>query len=284
VSRKLKLWAGFLGLALLLGALSPLHQRFVGRHKLRFPYLARPLDGASYASLAAKPGWAKAQVAVAAGITLRGLLRRPTAKTSPWILFYPGNDESQLDRGQAFLSRLGANTDFGLAVFAYRGYDASDGDAELAGIRSDAPELLAKLCLAEGVAASQVHIVGFSIGGHFAVHAVAAAAARGQRAASLTLLASVSDIVMYQRSPWEKLSPGENYQTLPYLEGVPAPVLVIQGTADSAFHGPGPGRAIAAALGKRARYEELEGVDHVPLQQNERALELVRNFVLEHAH
>jgi pimeloyl-ACP methyl ester carboxylesterase len=181
------------------------------------------------------------------------------------------------------LIRLGAETDWGLAVFAYRGYDASDGKTELASMRADAPEILAKLGAAEGVQPSRVHIVGFSIGGHFAMHAAAGAAARGQRAASLSLLASVDDIVMYQPSPWAKLSPGESYQTRPALSGLPGPVLVIQGTADSAFHGPQPGRNLAAALGARARYEELPGVDHVPLLQNEQALGLVRKFVLDHS-
>ena len=283
MKRAAKIGLGLLGVAVVLAALMPLYDRFFGKQRLRYPYLAQPIADSAYAALAAKPGWAKSELEVAPGFKLRGLVRRPTTKSAPWVLFYPGNDESQLDRGQAFLIRLAGDTDWGLAVFGYRGYDASDGKAELSSIRADAPELLAKLCAAEGMPPSQVHIAGFSIGGHFAVHAAGGAAKRGQRAASLTLLASVDDIIMFNRSPWEKLSSGENYQTQPYLVDVPAPVLVIQGTADSAFHGPEPGRNIAKALGDRARYEELPGVDHVPLLADEKALALVRDFVRAHA-
>ncbi|RYZ04703.1 MAG: hypothetical protein EOO73_23035 [Myxococcales bacterium] len=272
-----------LGAALLIAAGSPWFERFFGRKRLRFPYLARPIPQATYDALAAEPGWTKSDLRVAPGITLRGLLRRTPSKTAPWVLFYPGNDESQLERGQAFLERLAGDTDLGLAVFAYRGYDASDGKAELAAIRQDAPEILAQLCQSEGLAPSRVHLAGFSIGGHFAVHAAGVANQRGQRAASLTLLASVDDIVMYQPSAWEKLSRGEDYQTRPFLTAVPAPVLVVQGTADEALAGPQQGRDIAQALGARATYEELEGVKHVPLLENAVALNAVRAFIRSHS-
>jgi pimeloyl-ACP methyl ester carboxylesterase len=267
------------GAGLLLATFSPLFERFLGRKRLRFPYLARPIPAAQYAKLASKPGWQKAEVEVATGIELRGLLRRPQSAAAPWILFYPGNDESQLERGQRFLNLLAGELDWGLAVFPYRGYDASDGKAELAGIRADAPEVLSKFCAAERIQAMRVHLVGFSIGGHFAVHAAGGAAQRGQRARTLTLLAPAADIVMYTPSPWEKLSPGEDYQTVPFLGPVPEPVLIVQGSADSAFNGPQQGKAIAAALGKRARYVEIQGADHVPLLANELALEATRAFI-----
>jgi pimeloyl-ACP methyl ester carboxylesterase len=266
-----------------LGLLSPLRERVFGRKRLRFPYLNQPIAAATHAALAAKPGWAKAQLEVGPGVRLNGLVRRPTSPAAPWVLFYPGNDESQLERGQAFLSSLGGERAWGLAVFAYRGYDSSTGQTELSGMREDAPKILAKLCEAEGVPAARVHVVGFSIGGHFAVQATQSAASSGQRAATLTLLASVNDVVMYHRSPWEKLSAGEDYQTAPLLAHVPAPVLVLQGAADATFLGPQQGRDIAAALGARGEYHELPGVGHVPLLADAQALSLVRRFIDEHS-
>jgi pimeloyl-ACP methyl ester carboxylesterase len=284
VTRRTQLGLAVLALGGLLAVfLAPLRERFLGRTRLRFPYLSRPIAADAYDKLAAKPGWAKAKAEVAPGVQLNGLVRRPSSASAPWVLFFPGNDESQLDRGQAFLIGLGGDLDWGLAVFAYRGYDSSDGKPELASMRADAPEIVAKLCAAEHVAPSRLHIAGFSIGGHFAVHAARGAALRGQRAASLTLLASADDIVMYHPSPWEKLSPGEDYQTRPFLNEVPAPVLVVQGTADSAFNGPQQGQDIARALGSRARYEELPGVDHVPILVNARALSLTREFIKQTA-
>jgi pimeloyl-ACP methyl ester carboxylesterase len=268
------------GAAVVLSMLVPLYQRAFGPKKLRFPYLARPIADTAYAALAAKPGWSKAQLEVAPGLKLNGLVRRPSSKAAPWVLYYPGNDESQLDRGQRFLTGVAGDADFGLAVFAYRGYDSSQGKAELAGIRADAPEILAMLCATEGIAASQVHLAGFSIGGHFSVHAARGAALSGKRAASLTLWAPVSDIVMYQPSPWEKLSAGEEYLTLPLLPDVPAPVLVLQGAGDRTLGGNVQGQAISKTLGPRAEYQEFPGVDHVPLLFHEPALSAMRAFVL----
>ncbi|HYJ07984.1 MAG TPA: hypothetical protein VEX18_03225 [Polyangiaceae bacterium] len=268
--------------ALFLGVLSPLYERFFGRTRLRFPYQSRPLPEATYTRLAAQPGWAKASLEVTAGVSLRGLVRRPTSTAAPWVLFYPGNDESQLERGQSLLIKLGSARDWGLAVFAYRGYDSSGGKSEHALLRDDAPLILAKLCEAQQVPPVRVHLVGFSIGGHFAVHAARAAAGSGKRAASLTLLAPVDDIIMYHPSPWEKLSAGEDYQTRPFLAEVPAPVLVVQGTADEALAGPQQGRDIAKALGERARYVELEGVEHVALLSNPAALDAARQFIESH--
>lgn len=284
MKRLLRAGVTVLGALVILGALSPLRERLFGRKRLRFPYLAQPLSEASYTRLASEPGWAKAELEVAPQLKLRGLVRRAKSDTAPWVLYYPGNDESQLERGHGFLSRLAGDTDWGLVVFAYRGYDRSDGKAGLAALRQDAPVILSKLCEAEHVAPARVHLVGFSIGGHFSVHAARGAALSGKRAATLTLLASVDDIVMYQPSPWEKLSAGEDYQTRPLLADVPAPVLVLQGTADAALDGPGQGRDIAKALGARAEYHELPGVEHVPLLSNAKALELVKSFIAAHAH
>jgi pimeloyl-ACP methyl ester carboxylesterase len=282
VKPRLSWGIALVGAGLLAFLLSPLHQRFLGRKRLRFPYLARPIAAEQYAKLAARPGWSKSEVEVAPGVTLRGLIRKPPAAAADWVLFYPGNDESQLERGQAFLQSLDAGAGWGLAVFAYRGYDASSGKPKLSEMQADAPQILARLCAAQGAAPARVHLVGFSIGGHFAVHAAAGAAQRGQRAASLTLLASVDDIVMTHPSPWQYFSLGEDYQTRPFLRGVPAPVLVVQGTSDAALAGPGQGRALAAALGSRGRYLEREGVEHVPLLSDAATLEAVRAFIRQH--
>jgi pimeloyl-ACP methyl ester carboxylesterase len=66
------------------------------------------------------------------------------------------------------------------------------------------------------------------------------------------------------------------------LAEVQAPVLVVQGTADEALAGPQQGRDIAKALGERARYVELEGVEHVALLSNPAALDAARQFIESH--
>lgn len=270
-------------LATLMALAAAANGRLFGHKRVRFPYLTGTLSAADYQALAAHPGWRAAQLEVAPGIRLNGLVRRPQAADAPWVLFYQGNDAAMLKVGQAFLERLAAEQDWGLAVFAYRGYDSSDGVPRLPDLTRDASEILNQLCLSEQVDRRRLHVVGFSIGGHLAVRAFGAAQAAPTRPASLTLLASVDDIVMVRQSFYAKLDPGDVFETRPYLDAVPAPVLVIQGTADESLMGPEQGRAIAKKLGERATYLELAGVGHIALLSNATALGKVREFIASHA-
>lgn len=271
------------GLAAVVALSLGLFGRFFGRKRLRFPYLTGSLPAAEYGALASRAGWSKSHITVAPGIGLNGLVRRPQANDAPWLLFYQGNDGEMLRVGQAFLSRVGENKDWGLAIYAYRGYDSSDGEASLAALAADAPQILEQLCATERVDRGRVHMIGFSIGGHLAVRAMGVEARLQPRPASLSLLASVDDIVMFKRSAFAKLDPGDDYQTRPFLDAVPAPVLVVQGSADEALLGPGQGQAIAAKLGSRARYLELAGLKHKELLENAQSVSAVQDFVTAHA-
>jgi pimeloyl-ACP methyl ester carboxylesterase len=271
-----------LGLAVIATVSLGLYHRIFGRKRLRFPYLNSSLPAPEYAALAAKPGWSASQIVVAPGISLKGLVRRPKAVDAPWVLFYQGNDAHMLRVGQAFLSGLASDHDWGLAIYAYRGYDSSAGEPHVTHLAADAPEIITQLCSTEHVEPSRVHVVGFSIGGYLAVRAVAAAARFQSKPASLTLLAAVNDIVMVPRSFFERLDSGDDFQTTPFLDAVPAPVLVMQGTADEALLGPEQGRAIAAKLGARAHYVELPGVGHSALLSSETVFTTTRNFITEH--
>jgi pimeloyl-ACP methyl ester carboxylesterase len=257
-------------------------QRIFGRRQLRFSYLNKPLPAPEYAALAAKSGWSASQIVVAPSISLNGLVRRPEAADAPWVLFYQGNDADMLRVGQAFLSGLAADRDWGLAIFAYRGYDSSAGQPHLPDLAADAPEIIAQLCATEHVERSRIHVVGFSIGGHLAVRATAVAAQLQPKPASLTLLAPVNDIVMVPRSFYERLDAGDDFQTSPFLAAIPAPVLLIQGTADEALQGPEQGRAIANRLGTRAQYVELAGIGHIALLSSDKVFATTRDFISEH--
>jgi len=271
---------GFASIAALsLGVLS----RVFGPKRLRFTYQTGRIAPAEYRALASQPGWSAGQITVAPGIRLNGLVRRPKAEDAPWVLFYQGNDGHMLKVGQTFLSSLAGARDWGLAIFAYRGYDSSDGVARLSSLAADAPEILNQFCATEKVDRARVHVVGFSIGGHLAVRAMAAVARQSPKPASLTLLAAVDDITMVPPSFYQKLDPGDDFITRPFLADVPAPVLVVQGTADDALMGPEQGRAIAAAAGSRAQYLEIPGEKHIALMANEQALAAVRDFIMAHS-
>jgi pimeloyl-ACP methyl ester carboxylesterase len=279
---RLRKGLALLGLGTLVTIAVGLYPRFVGRNRLRFPYLSGPIATAEYQRLAALPGWKPARLAVAPGVGLNGLVRRPAAENAPWVLYFPGNDATQLARGQAFLSRLRAEQDWGLAVFAYRGYDSSDGTPTISDLAADAPNIVLELCKAEKLTPSRMHVIGFSIGGYLAVRATSALTAAQEPPASLTLLASVNDIVMVRNSRWAKLDPGDDLRTQPFLAEVREPVLIVQGGADETLGGPVQGKAIASTLGQRARYVELPGVGHNSLIKSEAAVQEVRAFIAGH--
>src|SRR5438105_4059106 len=62
----------------------------------RFRYIPFPLSEQAYATLAARPGWSARSLEVAPGVRLRGLIRKPASAGGPWVLFFPGNSDSQL--------------------------------------------------------------------------------------------------------------------------------------------------------------------------------------------
>ncbi len=271
-------WVGVAATVIVLGAVA-LVVRMSGRNRLRFEYATGGLSADAYAALTAHSGWKQWTAAVGDGVMLNGLVRRPVAPDAPWILFFPGNDATQLATGQRVIEQIIGTEDWGAAVISYRGFDGSGGVPDVETLRRDGNAILASLLASEQLNPKRVHLVAFSIGGHVASFVAAEQGRRGLPLASLSLLASVDDIVMLRHSPFVRFAAGDAYQTRPLLRDIPAPVLVVQGANDEALDGPGQGRAIAAALGKRAEYIELPGVGHAALLSNEIALMRVHNFI-----
>jgi pimeloyl-ACP methyl ester carboxylesterase len=271
--------------ALVIGILAswPFMVRIGTGNRLRFYYNGTLLSENAYDELARAPGWSKSTITVENEVRLRGLVRRPTNSLSPWILFYSGNDATQLLTAQKFLTALSQDRDWGLAAFAYRGFDGSDGEENYTDLASDAPVIFTEFCKQEQLSENKVHLAGFSIGGHFAAITSRASRAQGKPAKSLSLLASVSDIAMLPKSRLSDFRIGEVYLTLPILDGISAPVLVLQGMADEGLNGTSQGRAIAGRLGNRAKYQEFVGVGHQDLLFHEPALSTMRSFIVDHS-
>lgn len=243
--------------------------------------MGKPLQPSEYDLLANAKGWSRWTIELEQNTKLNGLIRKPQNRESTWILFFPGNDANQLRTGKLFLEELRQRNDWGLAVFAYRGYDGSTGTFDYRAHVEDAQKITAMLCKQELIKESQVQLVGFSIGGHFAAIASKYLNIRGTPARSLTLISSVNDIEMVQNSRFSRFLKRDHYLTAPVLELVPKPILVLQGTADEAFGGTEQGRAIAQSLGGRATYREIDGAGHNEILANQTALELVRQFVTQ---
>ncbi|MBF5044839.1 MULTISPECIES: alpha/beta hydrolase [Myxococcaceae] len=251
--------------------------RLQQRGLLRFPLFAAPLSEAGYVALGSRPGWSPRLLEVAPGVRVRGLVHPPRAPGLPTVLFFSGNADAQLSQGQQFLEALGGAEGYGLAVFAYRGYDGSEGTPTPEALRADGARVYAALREGAWAGAGPLHVVGFSLGTGVA-SAVAADVAPPP--ASLTLLAPYTELVVVRPSPLARLLPGDRYDARPALARVLSPALVVHGDADASL----PvqmGRAVHAALGPTARYLELPGAGHVALLSDPRALQAVRDFIGE---
>jgi len=91
--------------------------------------------------------------------TLRGVVARPQRDTAPWILFFGGNGSS-LAGSATFLAQLRGSRDWGLAVFAYRGYDGSSGSPSEEALVRDAVSVASLLERDHDVAHDQLVVVG----------------------------------------------------------------------------------------------------------------------------
>jgi uncharacterized protein len=244
----------------------------------RFPYASVPLSSEAYDELAARAGWAKAVETVAPGVSLRGLVRRPTRNDAPWVLFFPGNDASQLTAGQALLEQLRGDRDWGLVVYSYRGYDSSDGTPSPDTLAQDGYVVLQNVIVKERVEPSRLHVVAFSLGGYVAASAVGKAARAGTKVRSLSILAPAADMEMVHSMWRARLVLGDVIDMFPLADDLPGPVLLLHGVADKTI----PieqGRAFAARLGARARLQELPGVGHAEINESPEALEAVRAVI-----
>jgi hypothetical protein len=256
--------------------------RFARRPAERFPYDLQALSPADYAALAARPGWEKSTTTVAPGIALNGLRRPPKSPAAPWILFYPGNDATQLATAQRFIDRVIGDNDWGAAVYAYRGFDSSPGRPNLAAYRDDATAILDTLIAREHLTDQRVHIVAFSLGTWLGAAAGARAARAGRPVASVSLLATVDRLEMVNKGFGAGYRLGDLYETASFVDALPAPVLVVMGGKDEAL-GVQQGRNVAKRLGDRARYVELPEAGHANLMDEPDTADAVRAMIASHS-
>ena len=246
------------------------------RQQPRFPYMTRALPEADYAAMAAKPGWRAEHLAVAPGIQLRGLVREPAAPGRPWVLFFNGNSPNMLREGQQFIDALCASQGWGGVVWAYRGYDSSDGTPDASVFVDDGLKAYSALLAASGASAQSVHIVGFSMGTGVAAAVTARA---GQNApGSLTLLAPMTTLYHGERAQLFL----HRHETLKWLPQITSPVLVIHGNDDTTLPVENS-RTVAAVLGSRGSLLELPGVGHIDLPTTPAAQDALRAFIAKHS-
>jgi hypothetical protein len=235
---------------------------FVAGKLHRFAYwIGRKTD--AQVDALATDGWRVDRLGVAPGVSLVGLVRPPRSADARWILFVPGNSQSVLEGFRSVLDGLRGEADVGMAFWAYRGFDASDGVPSPSALQQD---LLVQWnhLRSLGAAPQRTEIWGYSLGSILAVQLAAALAATGEPPSRLVLAAAGERIEIMKAPWWGRFVPGDAYDLTAALPHVPCPTVIVHGTADDALPIAGA-RRIAAALGRRATLHELEGKGHVDL-------------------
>jgi pimeloyl-ACP methyl ester carboxylesterase len=250
------------------------------RNRHRFRYVPGPLSVAELGQMA-RDGFVAEEFEVEPGVLLRGLVRVPAAGTRAWLVMFAGNGGGVLASSRALGASLAPDSGWGVAVWAYRGFDGSGGTPDAAAFAEDSEKLWQRLQTKFGADPAHVHLVSFSLGTALALRIAALSSARGAPPASLVLLSPYDRIQVTQDTWWAPWSLADRYDALAHARGSPSPVLVVWGALDDAVP-PGTARALGAALGPRARLLELPGAGHAGWLDDEAVLRQVREFLREH--
>lgn len=221
--------------------------RATGPSLRRFPYLVGPAGSQTGEFLLR-------DVQVEADVSLRVAVRPPRAAREWWV-FFPGNDAQQLAQGVEFLRRVAGERDVGLATFAYRGFDGSQGEPSPETAGRDGVKVLESL----GVPADQLTVIAYSLGAPVAVSSLLAWQAQGKSPVKLVLLSGASELAMLWPAPWAPLSRGDEWR-VEGLEALRCPVTVLHGEEDTTLP---PSMAWDLAARVKAQPVVLPKLDHV---------------------
>ena len=235
-------------------------------------------------ALAQIPGWERAHVEVGEGeiVRLSGLVRPPGADGAPWIVYCGGNAMS-IDTIQVVLRLIGKDLPVGLASFAYRGYDTSEGRPTEAHLKGDLMAVLSALKERYGVAPGRLILAGQSLGTGVVSWAAASLSDAGTPPLGVVLISPYTSMAAVFDSKVPVAPVGfavrDSYRTDRVIERVKAPVLLIHGDADTLIplsHS----EQLAGQLGDRALLTPISGRGHNDLWGDPRTVEAARGFVL----
>lgn len=276
------LWLSLTGLVVLgaLFELSGLRERTFGRDRHRFLYASGPMREEEQAALRSAP-WKLETHRPSPELSIQVARAEARAKDAPWLLYFPGNDKTQLKTGMQVLEALRADHDANLLALSYRSFSGNPGSAEVDRIAQDNLAIVRALQAQHAILPKRLHVIGFSIGGYFAGRLTADLTAQERSPSSLTLFAPGYDLVMVRPSLVARLGLGDDYQMASFLGSVKCRSVVLQGTADEAFQGTEQGKAVAKLLAQSgpSSYVEFPDLGHEALLEHEPALERVREFL-----
>lgn len=234
----------------------------------RFAYWVGHKTPAQVAALATG-GWQMVQLTVD-GDAVYGLVRAPQRPEGRWVLFAPGNSSAMLDGFQQVLDELRGDADVGLALFAYRGFDASSGTPSPAALLSDLRAQWHYL-RQRGIPAERIELWGYSLGTVLATQLAATLTADLERPAALRLIAGTTHIPVMKPGWFGRFLPPDDFDALAAAPQVRCPVTMLHGTADDALP-VAMARQLAAAFVPPATLREIDGGGHFDLWSHMRPL------------
>ena len=243
------------------------------RNLMYHPTAMSPADVQELTKIA---GWQ--QTTLQAEVPLVGLIRRPVRAEAPWVLYFAGNAMT-LAVSQSVLRQFAAH-DWGLAVYAYRGYDGSGGSPTQAGLVADAQAVAQHLSQNEKVPMQRLFIMGQSLGSGVGTLLANDLTGREQGPAGLILISAYTSMaqVFSDHVPLSGYTVSDPWATEAALLGTRCPVLLIHGEKDTVI-GVQHSQAKAQLLGSRATLIKVPERGHNDVWLDQAAVRAVETFV-----
>ncbi len=248
-----------------------------------FLYYPTSLSAAEVAALAENLGFEEVRLGVASETRLVGLVRTPADPQQPWALFFGGN-AMDLASSLDVLRMIDGGSGFGLAVFAYRGYDGSDGRPTEEALLHDAEAAVRWLENERDVSPADLVLVGQSLGSGIAAHVAAMLDREGRAPRGLALLSPYTSIARVFDEHVPILPVGrvvaDRYDTMALIGDLTGPIVIVHGSHDEII-GIHHSEELAGKLGARARLIVLEGCSHNDLWLHSRTTDEVRRLLMQ---
>lgn len=234
-------------------------------------------------AIEALPGWQLDPLDIEPGVILPGIVRPSTALDAPWILYLPGNGATQIEGGQKYLERLaslsGDSKNWGLSVWAMRGFGGTPGVPSENNFRTDYKTIYRYIQKTYNVKPENIHIVGFSLGTDFALQLAGDLSRIGESPASISLLSTQgmtqATWTMRRKEWYARWLPPDRYDLRPAFNSINSPVLIIEAENDIL----GSMNYLLKVLKEKPVYIELHGGNHLSSITQQYALESVRNWI-----
>ncbi|WP_299195984.1 alpha/beta hydrolase [uncultured Erythrobacter sp.] len=264
---------GTLAFRILVGAATA----YIASLAILFAFQSRFIYPAPQEPAPLTPGYEQVELTTEDGLTLRAFYQE-AAPGMPTVLYFHGNGGTL--QGASVSNAALVEAGIGALLVEYRGYGGNPGSPSEQGLYSDGEAALNWLN-SRGVAASDLVVVGNSIGGGVAVHIAGALTDKATPPAALILVAPFRSLpdVAAEKLWWfpARLLARDQFDNRGKIGELALPVLIQHGDADTLIDD-SHGKALAAAA-RDARFQPFAGSGH-SLSFERRSQEARRDWIL----